>query len=141
MTYEHAVALMADVLEIAKYLQWNSGVGREKAQEIINAIHDGKYGDSQGCWVQADEALRVLRASFPRKESMSNELEPELHCLLCDKHVGYGRPTRPNEVWCFGCLQAYGKLETNQRHLFGLLLKRVKGLESRLSDLGGEPKS
>lgn len=57
------ILLLADVLEVAKFLYWKSEIGDKKAQEIIDRIHARKYGCGSGVWVQASGALsRILAA-------------------------------------------------------------------------------
>lgn len=52
------IAFHRDVFEIAKYLAWNSEIGRAHAQEIIDAVHNGKYGSKNvGIWVQYENML------------------------------------------------------------------------------------
>jgi hypothetical protein len=63
MTKQQAIELLADCVQIGKYLQWESPAGREFAWMMMSKIHDGKYGDISGVWVQADAALKVLRES------------------------------------------------------------------------------
>lgn len=58
------ILLLADVIRIAKYLSWQNGIGNEKAQAIISEIHSGKYEDTQGIWVQVNEAMESLCEEF-----------------------------------------------------------------------------
>lgn len=51
------IAFHRDVFEIAKYLAWDSDIGRSKAQEIMDSIHKGKYGSKSGIWVQYKDFL------------------------------------------------------------------------------------
>ncbi len=55
-----ALCLLEDVIQYAKYLQWDSVIGREKAQALADEIYEGRYGLTGGLWPQADEALQVL---------------------------------------------------------------------------------
>jgi hypothetical protein len=51
------------VFEIAKFLACNSDIGREFAQEIIDAVHNGKYGSKNvGIWVQYENMLEIEEA-------------------------------------------------------------------------------
>jgi hypothetical protein len=63
MTKEQAIALLADVIQVGKYLHWDSSPGKDLAWRIMDDVHRGKYGDSSGFWVQADEAVKVLRGT------------------------------------------------------------------------------
>ena len=51
------IAFHRDVFEIAKYLAWNSDIGRSKAQEIVDSVHAGKYGSKSGIWIQYEQML------------------------------------------------------------------------------------
>ena len=51
------ILLLRDVVEIAKYLAWQNDKGDKIAQEIMNDIHNGKYGNQEGVWVQSEKAI------------------------------------------------------------------------------------
>lgn len=55
-----ALKFHRDVFEIAKFLMWDNEHGRDKAQQIINAIHGGKYGNKSGIWAQYGDLLQSL---------------------------------------------------------------------------------
>jgi hypothetical protein len=54
------VALLEDLLFIFDRLYWNNDIGRRQAQERIDIIHSGKYGDKQGCYVQFKNVIGKL---------------------------------------------------------------------------------
>lgn len=70
MRLDEALDLMWDVLEVAKYLQWNSEIGKKNAQKIIDSIHAGKYGSNSGMWVQADKAMAHLASIEDRLDEL-----------------------------------------------------------------------
>ena len=58
-----STSLLANVVQIAKYLAWQNDVGDKLAEKIISEIHAGKYGDKQGLWVQVDNAMNQIAAN------------------------------------------------------------------------------
>ena len=46
-----------DVAQIAKYKLWDSDVGDYKAQQLIDEIHNNKYGSTAGIWVQFNRLI------------------------------------------------------------------------------------
>jgi len=58
----YKILLLAAVAKIAKYLAWQSEIGDQKAQVVMNEIQAGKYGSQSGVWVQTDEALEHIAA-------------------------------------------------------------------------------
>jgi hypothetical protein len=56
-------SLIEDVVQIAKYLAWQTEIGDKKAMDITFEIHNGKYGSKSGIWPQVAEALAKLKAT------------------------------------------------------------------------------
>jgi len=59
--------LLRDAIQCAQYLAWDmklDSVGGKKALEIMNELHDGKYGSGEGIWVQTGKALDALEKHF-----------------------------------------------------------------------------
>lgn len=55
--------LLRDAIQIAEYLAWDiqlDTVGGKKALDIINEIHNRKYGSGEGLWVQTRKALDAI---------------------------------------------------------------------------------
>jgi len=57
------VRLIEDVVQIAKYLLWDSEIGKEKAWEIIKDIHNCKYGSKEGIWPQIEDAIKKIKST------------------------------------------------------------------------------
>lgn len=80
-THKKEENLLADILEVAKYLYWNNEVGDTKASVIINDIHNGKYGSREGVWIQAEKALDDMLLSHQQLidevESKVNQMKHE----------------------------------------------------------------
>lgn len=61
MKNEQIVGLLYDLLFVYDRLYWNSDVGRQEAQERIDQIHFGKYGNHlEGCYVQFKKAIQEV---------------------------------------------------------------------------------
>ena len=54
------IDILKDIIGICKLKCWDSEVGDKKAQEMIDKIHQGKFGDNQGIWVQVGNKLKEL---------------------------------------------------------------------------------
>lgn len=67
------VAFIDDIVEIAKYLNWHSEIGDKKAQEIINEIHEKKYGSTAGVWPQWDRIRKSLVHRLCETQPLSEE--------------------------------------------------------------------
>lgn len=55
--------LLRHAIQAAKYMAWDmklDTVGGQKALEIMDEFHSGKYGSKDGIWVQAKNALDAL---------------------------------------------------------------------------------
>lgn len=60
ITVEVAIERIKQSAEFGKYKSWNSEVGNEKAQEIMDNFHNGAFGAKTGIWVQVNEAIEYL---------------------------------------------------------------------------------
>ncbi len=58
-------ALIKDVAQIAKYFAWHNDEGNKKAHAIMDEIHNGKFGSSEGIWVQVGEVLKIGTGGCP----------------------------------------------------------------------------
>jgi len=63
------ISLIEDIIQIAKYFQWDSEIGKEKAYLIMDEIHKGKYGAFEGIWPQTEKAIDKI------KKNLTNEYE------------------------------------------------------------------
>ena len=59
--------LIEDVIQITKYLLWDTDIGNTKAQNVINDIHAGKYGSREGIWPQVEKAINIIKANLEVK--------------------------------------------------------------------------
>ena len=55
-----ATTTIRQAVEFGKYKSWNSEVGEQKAQSIMEDFHNGLYGSKNGMWVQINEAVEIL---------------------------------------------------------------------------------
>lgn len=60
MDRKQAVAILKDVISVAKYFAWDSEKGGERAREIMDKIHNGESRDIGGIWPQAEAAIETL---------------------------------------------------------------------------------
>lgn len=62
ISFEIATKRIRQAVEFGKYKAWNSEVGEQKAQSIMNDFHDGLYGSKNGMWVQVNEAVELMES-------------------------------------------------------------------------------
>lgn len=110
---ENDIALLCDLLFIYYRLNWNNEEGRRLAQNRIDEIHGGKYGDRQGCYVQFVNAIERLKARDKSYEILKesvvtvlNWAEFEIHC--CSK-CGQGDPVKESD-YIYELKDAIGKI-------------------------------
>lgn len=56
----NAIHLIGDAVQIAKWLSWHDETGRVYADELVEKIHSGRYGNNEGVWVQVGRAMRLI---------------------------------------------------------------------------------
>ena len=61
-----ATIRIRQAIEFGKYKAWNSEVGEQKAQLVMDAFHNGLYGSRAGMWVQVNEAVELMETFFGR---------------------------------------------------------------------------
>jgi hypothetical protein len=64
LDFTTATIRLRQAVEYAKYKAWDSKVGDEKAQSIMNDFHNGDYGDLSGMWVQVNRAIELFEKTF-----------------------------------------------------------------------------
>lgn len=56
------INLLEDIIKYAKFKAWDSYIGDKKADDIMDEIHAGKYGNKKsGMWIQAKNAIDRLK--------------------------------------------------------------------------------
>lgn len=66
ISLEVATKRIRQAVEFGKYKAWNSEVGEQKAQSIMDDFHNGLYGSGSGMWVQVNEAVELLESLYYR---------------------------------------------------------------------------
>jgi hypothetical protein len=66
ISLETATKRIRQAVEFGKYKAWNSEVGGQKAQSIMNDFHNGLYGSGCGMWVQVNEAVELMESLYCR---------------------------------------------------------------------------
>ena len=62
ISFETATKRIRQAVEFGKYKAWNSEVGEQKAQSIMDDFHNGLYGSGCGMWVQVNEAVELMES-------------------------------------------------------------------------------
>ena len=57
---ENDKQLLSDIISYGVYKSWGNASGDKQARAIMNDIHAGKYGSTQGIWPQARNAINKL---------------------------------------------------------------------------------
>lgn len=60
MDLELAIKRIRQAVEYAKYKQWDSIPGEERAQSIMDDFHNGAYSSKAGMWVQVNESIELI---------------------------------------------------------------------------------
>lgn len=64
VSFETATKRIRQAVEFGKYKAWNSEVGEQKAQSIMDDFHNGLYGSVCGMWVQVNEAVELMESLY-----------------------------------------------------------------------------
>ena len=66
ISLELATKRIRQAVQYGKYKEWNSRVGEQKAQSIMDDFYNGLYGSDCGMWVQVNEAVELMESLFCR---------------------------------------------------------------------------
>jgi hypothetical protein len=64
ISLETATKRIRQAVEFGKYKAWNSEIGEQKAQSIMDDFHNGLYGSGCGMWVQVNEAVELMESLY-----------------------------------------------------------------------------